>query len=139
MRILVIDDYRPHGESLQHVLETRGHEAHYAASYREAEGYLEVVRFELAFLDFDMPEMKGTAMAARLSERCPAIRSVLISAQPAVAEEQARERNLPFLPKPVALADLFECLSRVERELAGSALMLRPHLPPAPYRKADGR
>lgn len=139
MRILVIDDYRPHGESLQQVLETRGHEAHYAPSYREAEGYLEIVRFDLAFLDFDMPDMKGTAVAARLSERCPSIRSVLISARSSVAESQARERNLLFLPKPVALPDLFECLWKVERELAGYALMLRPHLPPALYRKADER
>ena len=139
MRILVIDDYRPHGESLQAVLEARGHDALYATSYGEAEDYLRFVRFDLAFLDFHMPDMLGTTAAERLCARFPTIRSVIVSANPEAAERHANDRSLLFLRKPVSLPDLGECLARIERELKGSALALRPFLPPTLYRKEGGR
>jgi two-component system chemotaxis response regulator CheY len=125
LRILVIDDYQPHGESLSELLESRGHEAFYAPSYDAAEWVLSVHPFDVAFLDFDMPRLKGTVVARKLRERFPGLRPVILSACLSEALRQATEEDMLFLAKPVSLEAVLDCLARFERERAGSALTLR--------------
>ena len=133
MRILVIDDYQPHGESLRELLEARGHEALYAESYSHARGHLEVLRFDLAFLDLDMPSLRGPIVADLLAERFPGLRSVIVSAH-AMTDDRRREvGDRPFLRKPVSIEALLECLARVERELVGLAVVPRSVFPIAVY------
>lgn len=136
MKILVIDDYRPHGESLRELLESRGHEALYAESLDDAGRYLDTLRFDLAFLDFDMPRLKGTSVAARLASRFPRLRSVIVSARELDPDQLQREGGFLYLRKPVSLEALGACLQRLERERIGSALVRRAALPLVPYRPA---
>lgn len=117
MRILVLDDYRSHGESLAELLHSRGHEALYAANYQNAEWLLELFPFDFAILDFDMPDLSGPAVAARLARRSPPVRSAIMSAQPLTAPRRDELGGLRFLHKPFALARLLELLSEVEREV----------------------
>ena len=131
MRILVIDDYRPHGESLAELLESRGHEASYARNYVEARRLLDIHRFDCAFLDFDMPEMTGPALAGRLSESFPALRAVIVSARAPESLGLAEGSPFAFLQKPVSLCALTSCLDQVQQ---GSSIVLRSLFPLAPYR-----
>lgn len=85
----------------------------------------------MAFLDYDMPQLKGSAVVTKLSERDPSLRSVIISAN-AAAKRHAEMRDLLFLPKPLSTLALYQCLERVERDRAGFALVLRPIFPLAP-------
>jgi CheY-like chemotaxis protein len=133
VRILVIDDYRPHGESLQELLRTEGHEALYAESYKGAQGYLDLLRFDLAFLDFDMPDMKGPVVAGKLSERFPTLRSVIISGHMPEEDLLVELGDLPLLRKPVSPPTLREFLQQVEREMSGLAVVLRSLFPVTPY------
>jgi DNA-binding response OmpR family regulator len=125
MRVLVIDDYQSHGESLAEFLQTRGHEALYASGYADAEWLLGLFRFDLAILDFDMPGMSGPAMAAKLAERSPNLRCVIVSAHTPAGKRRAELGDLPFIKKPVAPRELLEFLEALDRERVGYSVVLR--------------
>lgn len=125
MRILVIDDYRNHGESLLDLLRTLGHDALYAQSYEEAQWLLELFRFDLAVLDFDMPGTTGPAAARHLAARCPTMESVIVSAHALDSARRAEVGELAFLAKPVHREALAELLHRIEQARVGSALIRR--------------
>jgi DNA-binding response OmpR family regulator len=121
LRILVLDDYRSHGESLTDYLQSKGHEAIFAESYRDVGWLLDLFRFDLAILDHDMPEASGPAVAAQLAERTPAVRSVIVSAR----EPADLHAGLVFLRKPVAVEELLRVITAIERERTGSPLVVR--------------
>jgi DNA-binding NtrC family response regulator len=125
MRILIVDDYKTHGESLADLLSSKGHEAIYAESYADAEWLLELMRFDLALLDFDMPGMSGPTVAAKLTARHPSLRSVILSAHVPTGERLVELGGLPFLAKPVPTTALLQMLEQVARELAGLSLIQR--------------
>jgi DNA-binding NtrC family response regulator len=125
MRILVMDDYRPHGESLTELLQTKGHDAIYAQCFADAEWLFGLFRFDAAFIDFDMPALSGPAVAAILSEKFPSLRSVIISAHAPVGARRVELGDLLFLQKPVPVDTLWELVAMIEREQAGSSLVRR--------------
>jgi DNA-binding NtrC family response regulator len=126
MRILIVDDYRSHGESFAELLQSRGHEAMYAERFIDAEWLLGLFRFDLAFLDFDMPGLTGPALARKIAERYPEVHSVILSAHVPDGARRLELGELPFLEKPVPAALLFDLIEKLERARAGSALMRRP-------------
>jgi len=125
MRVLVIDDYQSHGESLAEFLQTRGHEAMYSGGYADAEWLLGLFRFDLAILDFDMPGMSGPAMAAKLAERFPRLRSLIVSAHAPVGKRRAELGDLPFIKKPVPPQELLDFIEAMNRERVGFSIVLR--------------
>ena len=125
MRILVVDDYRTHGESLAELLQSRGHEAMYAERFADAEWLLGLFRFDIAFLDFDMPGMTGPTIARKIADLYPGVHSVILSARVPEGARRTELGDLPFLEKPVTTAVLFALVERLERERAGSALIPR--------------
>lgn len=134
MRILVLDDYRPHGEALADWLQTQGHEVAYAESYHDAEWLLDLYTFNLAFLDFDMPGMIGPDAARKLQGRLPALRCIILSALPPTGLRKEQLGELEFLSKPVALETLMGVLREVEQALRGYPLTLRSPFAIAKYR-----
>lgn len=125
MRILVMDDYRSHGESLVELLASKGHEALYAETYDDAEWLLDLFRFDAALLDFDMPGMSGPAVAARVSKRVPHVRAWIMSAKAPTGQRLKELGGLQFLHKPVQLEALLALILETERELTGRALVPR--------------
>lgn len=125
MRILVMDDYRSHGESLAEFLAAKGHEALYAETYAEAQWLVDLMRFDFALLDFDMPGMSGPRVAQGLAKRLPKIQSVIMSAKTPSGVRLAELGGLRFLQKPVYTSALLEILGQLERDMAGLALVQR--------------
>lgn len=129
MKVLIIDDYRSHGESLVELVNVMGHDAQYAPSYPEAEWLLSVLTFDLALLDFDMPQMTGPMIAGRLTQKFPKVRPVIMSAH---APDQWRKKeigNLTFLQKPLTREQLENLFTDLVREQQGVSLMLRASFP----------
>ena len=100
MRLLIIDDDKPHGESLADLLNSSGHEAYFASSLDDAQWLLELFRFNIALVDYDMPVLDGPEVARRLQEHDPELRAealynagtdALAAGDPARAVEQLRE------------------------------------------------
>ena len=125
MKILIIDDYKSHGESLVELVHALGHEAQYAADLAEAEWLLDLLSFDVALLDFDMPKMSGPAIADQLVLRYPKVRPVIMSAARLNAERRRRIGDLRFLAKPLTRHTLESLFAEFQRELAGSQLMRR--------------
>ena len=139
MRILVMDDYRPHGESLTELLQSKGHDALYAQTLADAEWLLELFHFDVAFLDFDMPLRSGPEVAAVLSDRFPTLRSVIVSAHAPVGPRREELGDLLFLQKPVLLDALWELVNTIQREQAGSSLVRRRAYSIIKYREDRSR
>jgi len=131
MRILVIDDDRPHGESLLDLLQSKGHEALYAETDADARWLADLLRFDLAILDHDMPETSGLHLAAVLAEKLPGLLCVIVSARPA---SEIPLGGLRFLPKPLAIPALLEILLEFERKKEGAPLVVRSDFPMVKYR-----
>jgi two-component system response regulator DesR len=131
MRILVIDDDRPHGESLLDLLQSKGHEALYAQTDADARWLADLLRFDLAILDHDMPGTSGLRLAALLTEKFPGLLCVIVSARPAA---EIPLGGLRFLPKPLPIPALLEMLIDLERQRGGAPLVLRTGFPMVKYR-----
>ncbi len=63
-RILVADDNRTNREVLKTILESVGHEVHYAMDGEEALAALEELTLDIVFLDVNMPKMSGIEVCA---------------------------------------------------------------------------
>jgi DNA-binding response OmpR family regulator len=131
MRILVIDDDRPHGESLIDLLESSGHEAWFAETDSDARWLADLLRFDLAILDHDMPGTSGLLLAAMLTERIPGLPCIIVSARPA---SEIPLGGLGFLPKPLSISALLEMVLDLERRKGGSPLVVRSGFPVVKYR-----
>ena len=138
MKILIIDDYRSHGESLVELVHILGHEAQYAPSYTEAEWLLDLFPFDLALLDFDMPHMTGPMIASELTQRFPRVRSVIMSAHAPDADRQEEIGDWTFLQKPLSRQKLQALFNDLIREKGGSSLMLRASFPIVKVEETDG-
>jgi two-component system response regulator YesN len=129
MNVLIIDDYRSHGESLVELVEVLGHEAQYAPSYSEAEWLLSVLSFDVALLDFDMPQMTGPMIASEIAQRFPKVRPVIMSAHAPDTRRRQEIGEWTFLQKPLTRERLQALFSDFVREQRGCGLMLRGSFP----------
>jgi len=137
LRLLIIDDDKPHGESLADLLNSSGHEAYFASSLDDAQWLLELFRFNIALVDYDMPVLDGPEVARRLQEHDPELRAVVMSARENDATRRSELGALPFVPKPISADGLLALIVEVASQQAGTALVVRVEFPLVPYR-GDG-
>lgn len=132
MRVLIVDDDQAHGESLSDLLNSKGHEAHFARDLPEARWLVDLLRFRLALLDHDMVPMTGPQIARELIALDPRLQAVVMSAREE-NERHAREMGaLPFLAKPIRVPELFHLIERVEIRILGNPVARRLEFPVLP-------
>jgi CheY-like chemotaxis protein len=78
--LLVVDDKPIVRDSLRMMLEHDGHTVVTAQSGKEALGLFDNGRFDVVFMDFSMPTMKGDELAAAIRGRVPKQPIVMITA-----------------------------------------------------------
>lgn len=66
MRVLIVDDHRPHAEGLAELLSIRGYAAWYVSSAEEALIDLEVVNVDAILSDVSLPGMDGYEFCRRI-------------------------------------------------------------------------
>lgn len=139
MRVLIIDDDRAHGETLSDLLNSKGYEAYFAPSLPEADWLLELFRFHLALLDWDMPERSGPQVARELLERDPALRPILMSAREPSSSLLVAEKAppMPFIPKPIRVDSLLSLIASFTGQ--STSLTLRVEFPLDHYRRPRRR
>jgi CheY-like chemotaxis protein len=71
-RILVVDDDPLVADSIRRMLMFDGHQVELALSSEEALGVFSKHSFDIAFVDFEMPGMKGDQLAAAMKAVAPA-------------------------------------------------------------------
>ena len=112
-RVLVVDDEPAVLHLVSRALERRGYEVHAANHPLQA---LELVTaapcFDLVVSDVIMPGICGPELVRRITQVCPTIGVILMSAHMA---SEALPDHAAFLSKPFHMADLY---SAVEKKLA---------------------
>jgi signal transduction histidine kinase/ActR/RegA family two-component response regulator/HPt (histidine-containing phosphotransfer) domain-containing protein len=133
LRVLVAEDHPVNRKYLAALLDSLGHEAHFAEDGQEAVQALRRERYDAVLMDLHMPVLDGIAATQAIRTLPGAGAGVPIIALTADAFAETRERCLAagmdgFLVKPVNAAELGQALlRRAERPLAGG-----PAAAPAP-------
>jgi len=125
MRILIVDDDPIDAESLADLVELLGHEAHVARSHADAAWLLDLFRFDLALLDFDMPSRTGPEIARWLAGHQRGLPSIILSAHQHTRRRREELAGLPCLAKPVLVDTLSSLLASLARCVEGSPLVPR--------------
>jgi sigma-B regulation protein RsbU (phosphoserine phosphatase) len=118
IRAVLVDDEPPARVRMRQLLEAIGDVAVVgeAGSAVEAQDVIRDTRPDLLFLDIEMPEMRGTALAASLPEPRPFI--VFATAFDNYGLEAIAVEATDYLLKPVSRAKLAVTLDRVRSRLA---------------------
>jgi PAS domain S-box-containing protein len=118
--ILVCEDEPMVRRLARRALERQGYRVLSAATGEEALELLEEAEeteetIDLLLSDIVMPQMGGLKLAAKLNERWPQIKVLLMSGYPSrdVLDESALEISLPFLEKPFSFQELCEKVAMV--------------------------
>jgi sigma-B regulation protein RsbU (phosphoserine phosphatase) len=122
IRAVLVDDEPPARVRMRQLLEAAGDVAIVgeAGSAVEAPDVIRRTRPDLLFLDVEMPELRGTALAASLPEPRPFI--VFATAFDSYALEAIAVEATDYLLKPVSRAKLATTLARVRTRLATIAV-----------------
>jgi CheY-like chemotaxis protein len=107
-QILVVDDDQTLHELIEGALNGEGHTLHHAFSGGEGLEMLRNDQFDLALIDYIMPEMDGGEFLEELRRDHPNLRAVMITAfgTPEAVLVAMRKRVCDFLVKPFSIADL---------------------------------
>lgn len=116
--ILIVDDNEDLAENLKDILIEFGYGASVALSGAEALAFSETTPFDLALLDYKLPDMDGLQLRDRLAETSDAAYIIITGVAPeARMEDAVRDgRIIALETKPLNMARL---LSRIQ-EVADS-------------------
>jgi len=121
-RILVIDDDRVIRQTIAVTLEDEGYSVDTAENGREAIEKANANYYNLAIVDWRLPDFEGTKLLGKLKETTPKMAKIMLTGYPSMnnAIEAVNERADAFLTKPVAidklLAKMKELLELQEEE-----------------------
>ena len=117
LRLLVLDDIAENRDMLSLFLRGLGAEVTATETGQDALEELRRHRYDLAFLDIQMPGMTGIEVAQRvLTEHgaaCPKLVAISASVLTHEQEHYARVGFHEFIPKPFRFESICECLSRL--------------------------
>jgi len=116
LRVLVVDDVEINLQVVSALLRRLGAEAVVASGGRQAIALAKATRFDLVFMDCQMPEMDGCAatmaMLAELGDDCPVIVAMTANAGDEDRRRAAAAGMSDYLTKPVELERLDAMLRR---------------------------
>jgi CheY-like chemotaxis protein len=114
-RILVVDDEPLVCEALMLMLNFDGHAVETANNGQAALALFDKSTFDLVITDFEMPGMKGDALAAAIKTRAPAQPVVMITAYAELLRSSGNQLTGvdSMISKPFLLENLREVIAKV--------------------------
>ncbi len=111
--ILIVDDHEPSRKAMRHAINTWGYSALTAATYAEALEEAEHHEFDLALIDYMLPDGNGIDLLGQLLVRKPGVPVIIITGYGdiALAVKAVKAGAYDFLTKPVKL-EVLESLVR---------------------------
>ncbi len=127
LNILVAEDNLVNQKLAHKVLEKIGHTVTIANNGREAIEYCEKQKFDVVFMDLQMPEMDGLSATAEI-RRLPDLGSQRIYAMTAHAMTGDREKCMEmgmngYLTKPLQMEELRKVLTEIESEVTSGSVV----------------
>jgi CheY-like chemotaxis protein len=111
-RILLVDDQRSVREAIGLLLRLDAHTVVEAADGVEALALFKPGSFDLVITDFEMPQMKGNELAARIKQACPAQPVLMITAYAELLGGSDNHIDA-LLDKPFRLEDLRRAMAEL--------------------------
>jgi two-component system response regulator HydG len=119
IRVLIIDDERPHAQALAESLERVGYDCVIAASGAAGARKIEQEDFEVVLTDLRMEDMDGLAILRKIKQSSPDTEVVLITGHADVktAVEAIKQGAANYLTKPVDMIELRAIVDRAAERL----------------------
>jgi DNA-binding response OmpR family regulator len=117
-KILVIDDDTPIRETLSLALETAGFKVDSAKNGKEAITKSHETFYNLAIVDWRLPDIEGTKLLGELKETTPRMAKILLTGFPSMDNAIDAVNNCAdaFIVKPVKLEDLVSKIKELLRK-----------------------
>ena len=118
-KVLVVDDEVDELTGWETVLRKAGYFVRTATTALTALELCDQFVFDLVILDYVMPKMKGLELLARIRDKNPLVRSILVSGRLGLPEQTVREtirgevESDKYLHKPVKNEQLLEAVSEL--------------------------
>jgi two-component system response regulator HydG len=108
LKVLIIDDHRPHAEALAEALERDGYECTVAGSGKEGARRIENDDYDVVLTDLRMADVDGLAILRKARAEAPETEVVVITGHGDVktAVEAIKQGAAHYLTKPVDMAEL---------------------------------
>jgi len=119
LRILCVDDEADALANLRELLELLGYQVDVASCGREALELASIHKYDLALIDFRMPEMNGLELASKLKSNSPCMITLLVTAYINAEQESevgAGRQIRGVINKPLDINRLAKILGEVEGE-----------------------
>lgn len=112
---LIVEDDTDAREMLVELVSALGHDAHAAASAREALAAIATGRFDMALLDVGLPNVSGLELARQLKAQAQPLKLVALTGY---NDDETRREALEagfdaFLVKPIQVQELADTLQRL--------------------------
>ena len=120
-KILLIDDEKIICTGLSRELKSEGYDVEWALTGADALGMVESNGFELAVIDFMLPDMDGMEVCKRINTINENIKMIVMSGYAGIFEKKKIEFDLvssdiEFIYKPFDKEDLFELINQNFKE-----------------------
>jgi DNA-binding NtrC family response regulator len=113
--ILIVDDDAGIRNMLSVVLNDEGYSVETAENGKQAIKMCEKTPFDVALIDIQLPDIKGTELLARLKRIRPGMIRIIITGHPTLetAMKSVNERADGYVQKPFEVTELLEKISRL--------------------------
>jgi len=119
---LVLDDEAIIAADIAHQLNARsGWQAEGVTSVDEARSRLNDARYDVLFLDIEMPGCDGMTFAAEIKQSHPDLHIIFSTAYPQHAAKAFRLSAVDYIVKPLSRSVLADACSRIEKKCATPA------------------
>jgi len=144
--ILIVDDETGVRDMLSSVLNDEGYSVEAVENGKKAIKACEKSSFDVALIDIELPDMKGTELLNRLKKRQPKMIRIIITGHPSIenAMKAVNERADGYLLKPFEVTDLLKMIARLLTEKTNEYLRISTEVtrekgstPPVKYQSPD--
>ena len=124
--ILIVDDDSSIRKSLTSILEDENFLVQTAENGKKAVRMCEKVSFDVALIDIQLPDMKGTELLHVLKEKQPKMVRIIITGHPSVenAAKSVNEKADGYVMKPFVVPELLEMIKKLMEEKTNAYLKM---------------
>ena len=113
--ILIVDDDEEVRNTLSSILEGEGYSVEAVENGKKAIHICEKFPFDVALIDIDLPDIKGTELLNKLKEIQPKMVMIIITGHPSIenAVKAVNEKADGYVLKPFNVVELLEMIKRL--------------------------
>ena len=144
--VLIVDDDTGVRNVLSSVLSNEGYQIETAENGKKAIKACEESVFDVALIDVELPDMKGTELLSRLKKMQPKMVRIVITGHPSLesAMKSVNERADGYVLKPIEVTELLEKIKKLLTEkideylrISTEAMRAKDSTPVVQYQRPD--